>query len=541
MAAFLRPTRFMLMCSLLCGSVVGQQPTPAAPAASSDSNSAAGPGQSLGELARKMRKDHTAEVQMSDGDAKELFKSVDKIVAFASEDSGFPKRSAVKRRLVGSAEVEKYTRDQEAKQEYAQRFARSEMTMKKFGLLPRDFNLREFVVKANGKEIAAYYDDETKTISLLNWIPKDRQAPILAHELTHALQDQNYDLKAWMKAGQGASEPGEKKDNEPDVDDDSAGARRAVVEGQAQVVFVDYLLAPMGRTLQNTPGLIYQMEEPAVKAVADSQLLHDAPMILREMGTFPYREGLIFEGELLEKGGKQMAFSGVFARPPRSTHQVLQPTAYINSEKLSPIRIPDVQPILSDKYAVYDSGGIGELDVRALLKTYGNRKEADVLAAAWQGGAYVAFRRTSKTAADTLTTADLALLYVSKWKSSASAERFAHVYATAIAQRYQNATPQPAATCVGAKCPLSAVQILTEEGPVIIEQWADNTVLVSESFDQITAGKLVDAVRERNAEVRADNLCRDELSLRLYDLPEFSAFQAQIGDRIFHELESRRK
>jgi hypothetical protein len=540
MLSFVRATRFILACGLLCGSVVGQQSTASA-SASGDSTSAADQGQSLGELARKMRKDHTAEVQMSQEDAKDLFRSVDKIVAFASEDSGFPKRSTVKRRMVSSAEVEQYTRDQETKEEYTQRFTRSEMTMKKFGLLPREFNLREFVVKANGKEIAAYYDDETKTISLLNWIPKDRQAPILAHELTHALQDQNYDLKAWLKAGQAASQPAESRSSEADVDDDSAGARRAVVEGQAQVVFIDYLLAPMGRTLQNTPGLIYQMEEPAVKAVADSQLLHDAPMILREMGTFPYREGLIFEGELLEKGGKKMAFPGVFLRPPRNTHEVLQPTAYINSEKLAAIRIPDVQQIVTDKYAVYDSGGIGELDVRALLKTYGNRKEADILAAGWQGGAYVAFRRTAKTATDALTTADLALLYVSRWKSAQSAERFAHVYAGAIAQRYRNATPQAAASCTAAKCPVSAVQILTEEGPVIVEQWTDNTVLVSESFDQITAGKLVDAVREGNAGVRADNLCHDELGFRLYDLPEFSAFQAQIGERVLRELESATK
>jgi hypothetical protein len=541
MAAFFRPTRFMLVSILLGGSIIAQQATPGAPTASGDSNSAATPGQSLGELARKVRKDHTAEVQMSEADAKELFKSVDKIVAFASEDSGFPKRSAVKRRLVSSVEVEKYTRDQQAKEEYAQRFTRAEMTMKKFGLLPREFNLREFVAKASGKEIAAYYDDETKTISMLNWIPLERQSPILAHELTHALQDQNYDLRAWLKSGQGASQTGGKKDSQADVDDDSTAARRAVVEGQAQVVFVDYLLAPMGRTLQNTPGLIYQMEEPAVKAVADSQLLHDAPMILRETGTFPYREGLIFEGELLEKGGKQMAFAGVFARPPRTTHEVLQPTAYISREKLAPVHIPDVQQIVTDKYAVYDSGGIGELDLRALLKTYGNRKEADNLAAAWQGGAYVAFRRTAKTAADTLTTADLALLYVSRWKSSPSAERFAHVYANAIAQRYQNATPQPAASCVGAKCPVSAVQILTEEGPVIVEQWPDNTVLVSESFDQITAGKLVDAVREGNAEVRAVNLGLDELGSRLYDLPGFSAFQDEVGRRILRELVSKTK
>jgi hypothetical protein len=535
----LRPTRLLLVCSLICGSAFGQQAASPAPGASSDSNSGTDQGQSLGEMARKVRKDHTQEVQMSDADAKELFKSVDKIVAFASEDSGFPKRTAVKRRLVSSAEVEKFTRDQQGKEEYAQRLARSEMTMKKFGLLSRDFNLREFVVRANGKEIAAYYDDETKTISMVNWIPLERQAPILAHELTHALQDQNYDLKAWMKVE--APKPGEKKNNESDVNDDSIPARRAAVEGQAQIVFVDYILAPLGRSLQNTPGLLYQMEEPAVKAAADSQLLHDAPMILREMGTFPYREGLIFEGELLEKGGKQMAFSGVFARPPRNTHEVMQPTAYMNREKLSQVRIPDVQQILSDKYAVYDTGGVGELDVRALLKTYGNRKEADILAGSWSGGAYVAFRRTAKTATDALTTADLSLLYVSRWKSPASADRFAHIYAAAIAQRYQSATPQAVTSCAGAKCPAFAVQILTEEGPVIVQQWADNTVLVSESFDQMTAGKLVDAVREGNADVQADNVQLDDLSSRLYDLPEFSAFQTLIGDRIQRELESEAK
>jgi len=278
-----------------------------------------------------------------------------------------------------------------------------------------------------------------------------------------------------------------------------------------------------------------------VKAAADSQLLHDAPMILREMGTFPYREGLIFEGELLEKGGKPMAFSGVFARPPRNTHEVMQPTAYMNREKLSQVHIPDVQQILSDKYAVYDTGGVGELDVRALLKTYGNRKEADILAGSWQGGAYVAFRRTAKPAADALTTADLSLLYVSRWKSPASADRFAHIYAAAIAQRYQSATPQAVTSCAGAKCPAFAVQILTEEGPVIVQQWADNTVLVSESFDQMTAGKLVDAVREGNADVQADNVQLDDLSSRLYDLPEFSAFQTLIGDRIQRELESEAK
>jgi hypothetical protein len=57
----------------------------------------------------------------------------------------------------------------------------------------------------------------------------------------------------------------------------------------------------------------------------------------------------------------------------------------------------------------------------------------------------------------------------------------------------------------------------------------------------MTAGKLVDAVREGNADVQADNVGSDELGSRLYDLPEFSAFQTLIGNRILRELESAAK
>lgn len=514
---------------MLCGGAVGQQPNIPS-SLSGDSPSIGDQTQSLGDAARKARKDTTTEVKMTEDDTKRLFSAVDKIFTFAAEDSGFPKRSTVKRQLVGRAEVEKYAREQTQKAEYVQRFGRSEMTMKKFGLLPRDFNLREFLIKANGQQIAGYYDEDTKSISLLNWVPPDRQEPILAHELTHALQDQNYGLKAWMTAG---TQSAESKDDQPaDGNDESAAARKAVVEGQAMVVYVDYLLAPYGRSLKDTPGLIYQMEDPAVKATTDSQMLHDAPMILREAGTFPYREGLIFEGELLQNGGKPMAFAGAFARPPRNCHEVLQPRAYIDREKLPAVRIPDVRTVLGSEYEPYDSGGVGELDVRALLRQYGTRRVADDLSTAWRGGAYAAFRRTAKSAAAEATTADLALLYVSRWKTPETAEHFAHFYAAATAQRYPHAVVQPAQSCAAAKCPVSSVQISTEEGPIIVEHWADNSVLVSESFDQTTATKLRDAVRERSSLVHADVFRQDELSSRLHNLPAFVEFQARIGQKI---------
>jgi len=497
--------------------------------------------QSLGDVARRLRKDTTTEVRMTDSDTKKLFELVDKVFAFAAEDTGMPKRAVVKRQMVSKANVEKFASGRLAREEYTQRFAQAELSMKKLGFLPRDFNLRDFLVKSTGANVAGYYDEETKTISLLNWVPTDRQEPILAHELTHALQDQNYDLRKWMKAADAVGKDGSSNDSS---NDDGATARKAVVEGQAMVVYVDYILAPVGRNLVDTPGLIYQMEEPAVKAVADSQMLHDAPMILREAGTFAYNEGLIFEGELLHRGGKKMAFAGVFARPPRNSHEVLQPGTYINGEKLPPVRIPDMHQLLNNEYAVYDSGGIGELDIRALLKQYGERKIADELSSAWQGGAYVTYRRTKSEVASGLTpsVSDVALLYVSRWKSSQAAERFAHFYAGAVSQRYRTAATQSQPACTAAECPVSAIQVLTEEGPVIVEHWADNSVVVSESFDLTTAAKLRSAVRDAGSGAHAGSYWQEEqeLGLRLYEIPAFQTFQAEIGQRIAQEIESSR-
>jgi len=535
--AISRTALFFLCCSLLCSPVFGQQDASPATTLPADSDSAAGQSQSLGDVARRLRKDHTTEVQMSAEDAKRLFQSVDKIFAFDSEDTGFPKRSSVKRELVSPAEVEKYTRSVEARQGFAEEMARSEMTMKKFGFLPRGFDLRDFLAKANSKEVAGYYDDEKKTVYLLNWIPLEHQAPVLAHELTHALQDQNYDLQVWAKGGSaGAAHKGA----EPRLNDESVLARHAVIEGQATMVMLDFILAPFGRSVQNTPGIIYQMEDPAVRATYDSELLHSAPMILRESGTFPYRAGLIFEGELLHKGGKAMAFSGAFARPPRNTHEVLEPQSYMDGEKLPPVRVPDMQQLVNGQYQVYDSGNIGELDVRALLKQYGNRKVADELSSQWRGGAYVTFQRMVKdTAAGTPTsTADLALVYVSRWRTPQAAERFAHLYTEAVSQRYQKATVEALDPCSGAQCPSAAAHIDTEEGPVIIEQWADGTVLVSEGFDATIAAKLRDRVRDATADTHAANLPRqeDELGLRFYDFPGFAAYQWEIGQNILDDM-----
>ena len=530
--SFIRRLLAVLVCSqTLVLSALGQQ---ASPAASSNAAPEAAPaqGQSLGDMARKLRKDKPAEVKMTDVDAKELFSTVDKVLEFASEDTGFPRRTAVKKQLVGQADIEKFTKDRLAREDFVKRFARSELTMKKFGLLPHDFNLREFLVKANGQQIAGLYDDETKVIWLLNTVSMEKQGPILAHELTHALQDQNYDLQHWAKAG-GVRTKG--KEDDGDMIDESSTARHAIVEGQAMVVYIDYLLAPFGRNLKDTPAVVASMEDSAVSATIDTELMHRAPMVLREAGSFPYRAGLFFEADILAQRGKQAAFQGIFAQPPRNTHEVFDSKAYLEHAKLTPVQIPDVRPLLGKDYEVFDSGAFGELDVRALLKQFGDKHGADDFAPAWQGGTYIAFRHNQ--AATEPTTADVAVLYVSHWKTSQAADHFARFYATTVSKRYQKATVQAVPPCTAAPCPTGAAEVSTEEGPVIVEEWPDNTVIVSESFDNATAAKLSAAVRTAPSEHRALAIPEPELSMRLYTLPAFRAFQAQSAAQILHDID----
>jgi len=259
-------------------------------------------------------------------------------------------------------------------------------------------------------------------------------------------------------------------------------------------------------------------------------------MVLREAGSFPYRDGLFFEADILQKRGQHAAFQGVFAQPPRNTHEVFDSNAYLEHAKLTPVTIPDVRSVVASNFEVFDSGSFGELDVRALLKQFGDKHGAEDFAPAWQGGSYVAFRKTQTPASADLKTSDVALLYVSRWKTSAAAEHFARFYATSVAKRYTGAMAQAVPACSVAPCPVGAALVTTEEGPVIVEEWPDNTVIVSESFDAVTEAKLSNAIRTTALDRHAENIPQEELSMRLYDLPAFRNWQAGIREQLLKNI-----
>ena len=101
-----------------------------------------------------------------------------------------------------------------------------ELVLKKFGLLPRDFDLGKFLVVLLKEQVAGYYDPKTKTVNLLDWLGADQQKPVLAHELTHALQDQSFNLDKYMKAGATPTLRQEKRDPLPRTSRTTRSARR---------------------------------------------------------------------------------------------------------------------------------------------------------------------------------------------------------------------------------------------------------------------------------------------------------------------------
>ena len=180
-----------------------------------------------------------AERKISPEEAEQLFRSVDEILQFASEDTDLPIKNKVKRRLANRDQVVAYLEKSMSEDKDAQRLRRSELVLKKFGLLPADFNLQSFLVNLLREQVAGYYDPKTKTVNLLDWLDAEQQRPVLAHELTHALQDQSFDLDKWMKPGDVDLADIPRPTPADIANDEISEARQAVVEGQAMVVLVD--------------------------------------------------------------------------------------------------------------------------------------------------------------------------------------------------------------------------------------------------------------------------------------------------------------
>lgn len=417
--------------------------------------------------------------------AKELFASVGQILQFASDDSKLPIKHEVKSKLITREQVEKYLVSKMNDDKDAKRMERSEIVLKKFGLIDSDFQLRPFLVKLLDEQIAAYYDSKSKTVNLLDWIEPDQQKPVLAHELTHALQDQRVNLDKWQNQTSDNISRNYAEDLKHVATDEDDTAREAVLEGQAMAVFVDYSLAPLHRTIRNSPAMVDHLMDTMLDSgnSQDDPVLSRAPLLLQESLLFPYKDGLKFETALIrDSKNADGAFADVLDRPPDTSYEIMNPHEYEKHVKVPLLTMPDIHPVIDAGYSPYDIGVMGELDVRILAELFGGSQVAAELTPAWDGGIYYAAQK--KNAADKDSTSSVALLYLSQWKSPEAEADFVKMYADELGKKYTHVQRD-----TNAETSQDEQIYNTNEGPVLIVT-SGKDVFISESFDLNTARKL---------------------------------------------------
>ncbi len=481
-AAFRRKWMLVMVLCLVAAGAAGQQQAPAtsAQATHAPANPTAG---DKGKTAGRITPDQ----------AQKLFGMVDQILKFSSDETGLPVKETVKRQLTTRAAVESYLHEKLDEDQDAKRMQRSEIVLKKFGLLDRDFDLKPFLLLLLKEQIEAYYDPKTKTVNLLDWINPDDQRPVLAHELTHALQDQRVNLEKWSDQTPPDVSTNSSEDKDHLAKDELDTARNAVVEGQATAVMMDNILKPMGHSLLKDPQVV-ELIKQQMNHATDSPVLARAPLLLSESLLFPYREGLSFEQDVWMDKGQTAAFQGTLDQPPTSSWEIMNPRMY-EQRMMPPVPLmPDIHPLVDKLYEPYDIGQVGQLDTHILTGILGGEQAARDLTSAWDGGLYWAGQLRAATAAQRATTKSIALLYLSVWRNVPSAQHFARLYASELGRKYSGLKPDTNAAPAATASEGDVEQVFTtDEGPVVITT-RGKMVFVTESFPLELARKLTELV-----------------------------------------------
>src|SRR5215216_5386206 len=166
-------------------------------------------------------------------------------------------------------------------------FDATQKTLLKLGLVPKEFRLRDFVVKLLREQVAGYYEPKTKEFYLAAWLPLSEQKKVIAHELVHALQDQHFNLRRF--------------EHWPKGDSDAELAVHALVEGEATLIMIQYDFEQQGMRLDMTKvGPITDRLLEGDTNDPNYPMLSSAPTVLRENLQFPYIYGAGFAQAVLK-------------------------------------------------------------------------------------------------------------------------------------------------------------------------------------------------------------------------------------------------
>jgi hypothetical protein len=324
------------------------------------------------------------------------------------------------------------------------------------GLIRPDQELTTIMLNVLSDQVIGFYDDDVRRMHLIGEViePTPSSKVTFAHEFTHALQDEQFNLRAL---------------NPPDSDnDDRSAAIHALIEGDATLVMTLYA--------RNELNVEERRQYVQSQSGGDSGALEEAPLVLRDELLFPYTAGTRFVQTLHRQGGFA-AVDAAFRDPPRSTEQILHPEKYVAGEAPSTVTMPDLQAALGEGWTQTTTNTLGELDVRILVEQFTDRATAERAAAGWAGDRYALLEDAAGRPAVAIKTT---------WDSSQDAWEFFRAYGGAARNRYG---PQ---SQVIARDP--SREVLAGPGYAALVELQGHDVLVVLAPDEVAMNRLAEAL-----------------------------------------------
>jgi hypothetical protein len=329
-----------------------------------------------------------------------------------TEISGLKLKHPVPCHFISKGEVNQFLKKRIKEAASPEEIRAEELTLKKFGLVPADYDLAKNTIDLLTEQAAAFYDFDRKKLFITETTPFETQEPVLAHELSHALADQNFDLARYTRQGRKS--------------DDGSTARLAVMEGQATWLMSEYLARRNGTSLKDNREMANMMSAMEDSSGGKYPVFENAPLYLRETLIFPYTKGMLFQQAIFERDG-QSSFAEVFRKAPVSTQQILHPERYFSGVQPTDPQLPD--PHLSRAYKSLIGGSLGELEHGIMLRQYAGRETAEELAPHWRGSGFEL--REDKKAGRVV------LLYAVEWDSADAAQRYFDAYQELLQKKWK--------------------------------------------------------------------------------------------------------
>ncbi len=342
-----------------------------------------------------------------------VFDHINGIVNTLSEITGLPEKHPVPYGWMNKRQLRQFISKRIKKTLHPEEIYADEVSLKMFGLVPQDFDLKKSTIDLLTEQAAAFYDYDNKKLYLLQDASGIEETTTLAHELSHALADQHFDLGKFM--------------DENSSTDDEDLARTAVVEGQACWLMLAYELKASGKAPLPPLEMLKDVADSGEGSMDDFPVLKSSPLYIQQSLLFPYSEGTLFFAAVYKKLG-QKSFSAVFNDPPVDSSQIIHPERYFAHIMPAKPALPTVSA--QDQGKEMTEGTVGEFDHKMLLRQYQSADLSASLSPHLRGGRFevLTFGKDQRPL----------LEYASEWDSAEQADRFFHAYRKILKAKWKH-------------------------------------------------------------------------------------------------------